>query len=534
MLNNESVSVTGHNNTLVKGNLYNNSYPINEHIRKIIREIDGKINGKIKIYSSTQSKEQDFSSEKMLLSLFSIGIPIDAGIKICQGVESHFSNLDSVITSISTTEIRSIICSIIYRLKEEDFGRSTIKIWGGKYIRTYGHPEQRIIVLHKNGSQETLDFRFLKDDFLPHVISQILGFDSKKINKIMSKESISEMAEEILSYVKSLNLYNIRYKTLFHITYDIAVQPPHPWFSEQAFMSDIIKYDLSKSANHINNFQIYMERNEVLHYWHACIESVRHSCSAVLGFYGCYMGTKEYSPLTNLINVLQIYKDNDFYFWSFLKIKQIEGDLLAIESNLESFCRILIKINQQIFINDPTIEKCNNMALKANDLHEEVVKLITNRDNLENEYHEIKDVINIEKCSYISFCTKVISCIPGIKINNEFNIDGLSGFWIFNKINAGIYAEIKSKILVCFLESGKISNNRIDTIVLKNAFAILREGSKYALTIIFIYNGYIEKKINISRDIDENLIVLDKVDIFNIYQSDDRVMYLEDLILKMI
>lgn len=532
MLDNTSKNITGNGNTIVGGNFYASNYPINKKIKNIIDELDEKINKKIKVYSSTQSKEQKFSSEKMLLSLFSIGIPIEAGIQICQGIEVHFSNLETIEESISTTEIRKIICSMIYRLREEDFNRSMIRAWGDKYIRTYGHPDQRIIVIHKDGSQEYLDFRFLKDSFMPFVISEILRFPPEKVEKIISRESVSEMAEEILGHVRSLNLYSIRYKTLFNLTYDIAVQPPHPWFSEQAFMSDVIKYDLSKASNHINNFQLYKERHDIFHYWHACIETVRHSCSAVLGFYGCYMGTKEYTPLANLVNVLQIYKDEDFYFWEFLKIKQIEGDLIAIDNSVDSFHRLLTKINQQIFISDMTLEKCDNFSLKAKQLYQDVRKLITDRDALDDEYKKIASNAVTDNFEYIEFCKKTISRIPGIKINHESSDYDSCFFWVINRVNVGIYAELKPKILFYFLDDTQLHNNEIDELTLNKAISLLRSTSKYALSVFFIYNGYIKEKTNIYKNFNENIFILDKDNMLNMYLSDDRVGYLEDFILN--
>ena len=195
MFENDKQKVQGDAN-LVAGRDINltNSKSFSEELYKRLSSIDKRINDNVtaKIYCPTRNKSLEaFSSEKMLLSLYGLGMPIDAGLTVCERVEEQILNVVEDVDQVTTAHIRKAVSLAIFNLDPCDYGSNSVEEWGDRYARRYGNTLERIKVLHKDGSEDYLDYRFLKETVIPHLITRLLGTPFDKVcGKVIRAQNI--------------------------------------------------------------------------------------------------------------------------------------------------------------------------------------------------------------------------------------------------------------------------------------------------------------------------------------------------------
>ena len=286
-------------------------------------------------------KITQFSSEKLISSLVPLGIPLSISLEVLTQVEESIpeflENLQD--ESITTRHIREMVFLALTRLGPATSSRSDIEMWSRNYARRYGSPNNRIKVILENNQETDLTFQFLQDTLIPELISSILPLSPDDVKtSLVSTNDKKRIAHEILEVVQFLNVYSLRYETLFKIAEDTALQPPHPWLAANG---EIIDYDHERARFHLGEMKLLLEKGDLIACHHSAMECLDHSCSAILAFYQLFMGTR---PFHNLIRNLKLQTSNSF-LWGKLQIQQIEG-----VSRTETFISLHQQIDRQITI----------------------------------------------------------------------------------------------------------------------------------------------------------------------------------------
>jgi hypothetical protein len=323
-----------------------------------LRQIDSAIRSRFKTLDSPtrrdagERRKNEFSARKLIASLTTLGIPVEASLRLLDDLPPALEQLVGEGETLSTNHLRSAVARLIERipahtimpseflhLSEEmqQVGRSPgptpeeLKAeWAQRYARRYGAGDRAIQVLHRDGSLSDLNYSFLKDVLFPDVLNRLLGDGfSLERNGVISKEIVGRMARGALEEFTRLGLYTIRYKTVLRLAEDLALHPPHPWIVTSETRRTSIEYDLAKARENIARLLDPAEgQRGSIDYRHS--EALRHVASAILGIYSGYLGNRETSPLNLLDRTLRLENDNRV-LWGHCDLRLIDGDLQAIE-----------------------------------------------------------------------------------------------------------------------------------------------------------------------------------------------------------
>lgn len=300
--------------------------------------------------TSPRSVREDieFSSEKLFNSLSQVGIPPQVILLILRDIVPYIEQeIEESGERFSTKHVRIAVTKTILGIELLNIDREERLRWGSRYARKFGNPDRQIMILNQDGTLEKLNYRFLNREFLPHLIRRILGFDfnPNEEHKIISNIAIRDMSEQILMHVRRMDLYNIRYQTLLSLAEDLAIQPPHPWFITPNDMDNTVNYDMERAYEHLE--RILDAECGSNAFWQMAGECVHHLCSAIQGNYGSFLGCSYLAPLHNLRMTLQIVStDDNLALWNFCKIKQIDADLRAIDSNISELSSMLKRMEK--------------------------------------------------------------------------------------------------------------------------------------------------------------------------------------------
>jgi hypothetical protein len=155
------------------------------------------------------------------------------------------------------------------------------------------------------------------------------------------------MSREILKFVRTLNLYSIRYKTLLNLLQDIVLQPPHPWIVNRQTKDAVTDYNIDKAQHHFR-FIAHPElvTNPAL-FNQSAKECFMHLSASLLSHYGAFLGVSNRYGLLELIRILKLSRKNPA-LWSYCEIQQFESDLAKSECTLVSFQNRLERIKHQM------------------------------------------------------------------------------------------------------------------------------------------------------------------------------------------
>lgn len=324
------------------------SYRIDDQLKNELSKINDRVNDMIGpiISPKHNSQKQTFNSGKIIRSLAIMGVPVEAGLQVLNMIIGPLEVIKEKENTITTFHIRKVVSNALYNLDAKEYSIKTIENWGTSYARRYGNPNVRIRVVHSDGSEEPLDFKYIKNSVIPEIIEKCYdGVYSELKNTFLINSSVVEMAEEIFDKVKNLGLYNVYIKTLLNLAYDIATQPPQPWFVNEKYKEFNIKYDIERAERHFKIISNPNEEDSKDEIRHSCVDCVDHISSAILTKYDLFIGAGRLKPLTNLINFLNLSNDNkgNTLLWEKSKLEKIEGDLYSINYTLLDILRKLKK-----------------------------------------------------------------------------------------------------------------------------------------------------------------------------------------------
>lgn len=286
-----------------------------------------------------------FCAKHLFESLIELSIPTEVVLDIVNEVPNKI-NPELEEDPFSTRHLRKIVFNILQRLDYTKYSEKIIEIWGENYIRKYGYSDVELQVIYDNEQfYEKLDRSFIENKLLPDVYFKCYNSDLNiDLGLIKSKSLIKEISNEIFEKVRLLNIVHIRYSTLHKLAYDLAIQPPHHWFTDSAFKNKHIEYNISK----LNiGYENYSNKIDIEYSLQECIE---HSCATILSIYSLFIGIGKYRPLFSLTHYLLLRENNDI-FWSTSDLSNIVADLkyINIENvNFNKFKHLLDKLQFEV------------------------------------------------------------------------------------------------------------------------------------------------------------------------------------------
>jgi hypothetical protein len=317
-----------------------------------IRQTDLQVNScyPAKIHSPTTRENTSFSSERLINSLSSMDIPIPAIIDALELAVPEIVNLRSKIDQLSTSNIRKAISNALYKLNIERHGEPNILKWGDHYVRRYGNPDKRILVICEGGVMEPLNYPFIKKKIIPDMLEQIIGVD--KVNNYLGSFrsiEVKHMAEQILAHIKNLNLLRINYSTIIALSKDLALQPPHPWLVSKSFDREIVNYDFERAVHHKGKVEEALAFGGMTSTLYSTKECLHHSCSGILARYGMYMGCGYMTPFYNFrFHVNRLNRNPNMDLSCCTELVKLVSHLSEIGTNVPQVWKLLSRIDKDI------------------------------------------------------------------------------------------------------------------------------------------------------------------------------------------
>ena len=468
---------------------------LDEQLAARLAEIDDRINALLpgRLVAPTRNfAPEPFSSEKLLLSLAALGMPPRLTLRIADVLDRYLVDVVEGVDTITTAHIRKAVSLAIYGLAGSISSEPNADLWGDRYARRYGNPDERIQVIQRDGTSEFLDYTFVKSRLIPHVVEHVFDTRYERVrDTVIRKQDFRAMSREILEHVKGLNLYSIRYKTLFNLVRDLATQPPNPWFVEDAFIPEIVEHELQRAGEHRAPLEDRWSAQNLSMYRHSLGELIHHSSSALLAFYGAFIGAGHLRPLHQLVHNLQmVEEDQNPVLWDFYRMSQLEGDLEAVGESRGGLYRLAQRIQNNV--NDVPDRKLRAVGDDGERLFNVVESVIRGRVRGVNEVVErvtSGDELTLTELEQLMI--EVLSRIPGVvdvrKINRSGNVAWL---WMRHDIDSSLFREIKPRVLVAGLSGGaEVTADGMES-VLREAKGLLGSGGPLANTMLCVAGGH--------------------------------------------
>lgn len=318
------------------------NYVVSSDLKTILKNIDSQVNEIIGAVESPRHnfEKLTFKSNKIIRSLAAMGVPVEVGLKVLNMIIPALKDVTQSGEKLTTFHIRKAVAEALFNLDAHEYSSLTIKNWGTSYSRRYGNPNKRITVIETDGTLVPLNFRYIKSVIIPQIIEKKYGRSYEEIYKPLSiNSSLDEMSEMIYEKVKSLGIFNIKVETLITLTTDLATQPPQPWFSDEYSKNTNIIYDLERADRH---YRIITSENKSgirEQIRHSSVDCIDHICSAILIYYGLFVGAGRLRPLNNLLKVISELIDSKYEMIlnEITAVKNFEGDLRAVNLTLIEF-----------------------------------------------------------------------------------------------------------------------------------------------------------------------------------------------------
>ncbi|MDH3997461.1 MAG: hypothetical protein OET90_01360 [Desulfuromonadales bacterium] len=289
------------------------------------------------------NKIVSYSSKELFTSLMQIGIPFDTSItvpfKIIPFLKEIAANKTDV-SIVTSADIRIAVVNVIGGFSY--FGKHSeeeVAMWCAAYVRRYGNPENQFVKVIDNGKEKDLNYNFVKKTIIPHLLERIIDLEkfSNPIGTfpdIFSNQTVDKMSGEIVRLLNTLNVYNIRYKTVINLLQDIIVEPPHPWLVSPNLTEKVCQYNLERATFHHTTLRNPLTRNAYHLFNRSAQETLMHFSAAILANYGSFLGVGSKYGLLELRRVLGLKKGNPS-LWTYCRISQIEPDLVKVGITLD-------------------------------------------------------------------------------------------------------------------------------------------------------------------------------------------------------
>ena len=328
-----------------------------EYLKRFFSSIDVQFceriarNGKLK----RMSQLVDFSSATLVGSLLELGLPLSLSLNVPSVVIDILEGLirDGIIDDeVDSSHIRTAVVRSFDILQENhETSPDRIEVTRSSYIRRYGNPDNQYLKVIDRGVERDLNYNFIVNELLPHVLKRILETDGSPtflFREMFSGSRLKEMAREVLYATSQLNLYSIRYKALIHLIQDLVLQPPHPWIVSKETEDSVYAYNLERMDSHFQSIYELVELEEMPSTsYHHLKEFFQHSAAAILSRYGAYLGVGTHYGLLELTRTLSLIHSN-IVLWENCRIREIEGDLEKLDCSLTDFRRAANKVQEKL------------------------------------------------------------------------------------------------------------------------------------------------------------------------------------------
>ncbi|MEW6077477.1 MAG: hypothetical protein AB1724_06690 [Thermodesulfobacteriota bacterium] len=397
------------------------------------------------LFSATSGNTRlTFSSEKLFTSLTLLGIPINVALHSIARTEYELTRLSRDQKKISTDDIRWAVANSLYHYDSSGYCDRRRQFWGDKYVRIYGRPNQQLIVISQDGGFHELNYKFIHNVIIPHLIESIWGAGKfEHLRKFISQDDKNEMADQILIAVKSLGIYRIHFSSLIKISRELALQPPHPWLVETAFDYESIDYDYKKAKKHCLDMIDNYEKRIIDSCLYSFRETVHHSSSAILAYYGIYMGCGYLAPLHTLHRIIVLIEQDKAIDATCFEQVDIKSDLRNLGISIIEFNRCVKLLREQLSISssseDTDIEIAINLAKNLFEYCDNLLMYFFKLHLLqETDMDGLNSIEKITEAAKAAF-----HIIPGF----EFKTDRKQRPWLIHNLETPLFRNIKNRIL---------------------------------------------------------------------------------------
>lgn len=326
-----------------------------------------------------------FSSEGLFTSLVRINLNYEDALEATSRVVSLLADqrdlTDDENWIPSTLDVRSAVMRVFTGFADDaKHSREQVSFWFAAYIRRYGNPTNQYVKVLDRTQYCDLNFEYVKEQILPHVLSRILGLNPLENPLETFEQSVftgkvrDQMAKLIVEYMNQLNLYTIRYKTLVNLLQDLLLEPPHPWLVNLATSKRVTDYNIERAQAHFMNLT---DNAPIYHFEYSARECVQHACAAILAQYCAFLGVGNKYGLIELRRILKIQHQNP-ELWHFCAIANLPKDLRAIGIDIVMFTRLLQRVTDTFATREQSDrrEKLFTACRKIRDIQ---LKLIANK-----------------------------------------------------------------------------------------------------------------------------------------------------------
>ena len=303
-------------------------------------------------YSKLKDYRGEFKSSKILSSLVKVDIPFENAFIIVNHVVSTIleeAEAGKYADGLSTHKIRKIVANTILNYPIEKESSGMIEEWADKYVRRYGHDNQRIRIYSDNITKNSeVTFEFIKDVLLEDVFSD-LEIRKKTYENKVSANQIRSISREIIEFINNCDMYKINYDILKDFITEMSLQPPHPWFVTSRTAKRISKYDLEILEKHYDKLCVAKTNNIYDDLYATIYEALHHSTSSILARYYEVLGCKDLDAFYNLeqiVTKLSKREEEDLLVESYA-VNDLPVDLKYVGVELNQFLELLRKIKKK-------------------------------------------------------------------------------------------------------------------------------------------------------------------------------------------
>ncbi len=409
----------------------------------------------------SKDKNQPFNSSKIISSLGLIGIPIDVSFLVLEKTVNKIELYKTDSDTLDALKIRQFVANSIMTIETHNHSASKIQIWADYYIRRYGDPNHRIEIIMPDGNNEFLEQKFVENHLLRDLVNNILTqTDYLKFQNEISNTEIRAMAREIVEIITSLNIYRIHYDTFFRIAKEHALQPPHPWFVIRPFDYLSVKYDYDKVQFHLAKLDFFEKSNDFGAILFCIREIIHHSCSAILSYYGVFIGCGEFAALNNLYNLLIKISESNYYFESsYTKVDILITDISKNYIDLYEMIKCLKDIKRRVSysINTEPSNIETYITLTRQLANKYVFILLSKYIEL-NSLKEKFNLSDMKESNLIDIVKTSIHILPFFQLGDENH----NYFWISQSLKGGVFELIRHQILIYCTFSNNDENHTVE------------------------------------------------------------------------
>ncbi len=431
------------------------------NLLKIFNEEDEEINSIIPdgVTMAKVGEKSPFCSEKILLSLLKIGMPLELSIYTLETVLKDILDLVHANKTLCTKEIRRIVSDAIRRM--EGVSKNDSDEWSYRYTRKYGHDNRQVQIYNcPDGTAKMVSYSIIstivKDAFRKIIPSEAV--------EAIPRAQMDQISEQIVEFINGCDLYYFDYDLLVNMIIELSRQPPHPWIITKDTRESIKEYDIQAINSNINKLNTNTSIKEGETYCYT--EIIHHASSLLLQKYQWFLGAKDLSSfhiLKILINKYVNTELNDLL--DDHPVARMEKDLVLAGHTINEFQAMLNNIEYMLNSRKYPSDENRALTIKYGQL---AIDVISN-DSLNNILQFIKSNWEKQNCSDIlHVITKIMNLLSHASDNDNSQLTHLTDYMLkfnYKPVTISDYTLKQQYIILYYdksfpLDSLSILNNR--------------------------------------------------------------------------